>query len=68
MVADGSSMLRMRDEIGDLLAAYAAEMAHFFDVLAGGASARKSIEDGVRALALEEAATTSRRERSIVEL
>ena len=49
-------------------AAYAAEMAHFFDVLAGRASARISIDDGVKALALAEAATTSWRERRIVEL
>ncbi|MGE5737737.1 MAG: Gfo/Idh/MocA family oxidoreductase, partial [Betaproteobacteria bacterium] len=49
-------------------AAYAAEMAHFFDVLAGRASARTSIDDGVKALALAEAATTSWRERRIVEL
>ena len=49
-------------------AAYAAEMAHFFDVVAGRASARTSIDDGVKALALAEAATTSWRERRIVEL
>ena len=49
-------------------AAYAAEMAHFFDVLAGGAPARTSIDDGVKALALAEAATTSWREQRIVAL
>jgi myo-inositol 2-dehydrogenase/D-chiro-inositol 1-dehydrogenase len=49
-------------------AAYAAEMAHFFDVLAGRARARTSIDDGVAALALAEAATTSWREQRIVEL
>ena len=49
-------------------AAYAAEMAHFFDVLAGRAPARTSIDDGVEALALAEAATTSWREQRIVEL
>jgi len=49
-------------------AAYAAEMAHFFDVLAGRASPRTSIDDGVKALALAEAATISWRERRIVEL
>ena len=49
-------------------AAYAAEMAHFFDVLAGRARARTSIDDGVKALALAEAATTSWREQRIVEL
>ena len=48
-------------------AAYAAEMAHFFDVLAGRATPRTSIDDGVAALALAEAATTSWRERRIVE-
>ena len=49
-------------------AAYAAEMAHFFDVVAGHAAPRTSIEDGVAALALAEAATTSWREKRIVEL
>ena len=49
-------------------AAYAAEMAHFFDVLGGGATPRTSIDDGVKALALAEAATTSWRERRIIEL
>jgi myo-inositol 2-dehydrogenase/D-chiro-inositol 1-dehydrogenase len=49
-------------------AAYAAEMAHFFDVVAGRATARTSIDDGVKALALAEAATTSWREKRIVEL
>ena len=49
-------------------AAYAAEMAHFFDVLAGRAAARTSIDDGVEALALAEAATTSWREKRIVEI
>ena len=48
-------------------AAYAAEMAHFFDVLGGRAAPRTSIDDGVAALALAEAATTSWRERRIVE-
>ena len=49
-------------------AAYAAEMAHFFDVVAGRTAARTSIDDGVKALALAEAATTSWREKRIVEL
>jgi myo-inositol 2-dehydrogenase/D-chiro-inositol 1-dehydrogenase len=49
-------------------AAYAAEMAHFFEVLAGRAQPRTSIDDGVAALALAEAATTSWREKRIVEL
>ena len=48
-------------------AAYAAEMAHFLDVLGGRAAPRTSIDDGVAALALAEAATTSWRERRIVE-
>jgi myo-inositol 2-dehydrogenase/D-chiro-inositol 1-dehydrogenase len=49
-------------------AAYAAEMAHFFDVVAGRATAVTSIDDGVKALALADAATTSWREKRIVEL
>jgi myo-inositol 2-dehydrogenase/D-chiro-inositol 1-dehydrogenase len=49
-------------------AAYAAEMAHFFDVLGGRARPRTSIDDGVAALALAEAATTSWREKRIIEL
>jgi myo-inositol 2-dehydrogenase / D-chiro-inositol 1-dehydrogenase len=49
-------------------AAYAAEMAHFFDVLGGRATPRTSIDDGIAALALAEAATTSWREKRIVEL
>jgi myo-inositol 2-dehydrogenase/D-chiro-inositol 1-dehydrogenase len=49
-------------------AAYAAEMAHFFEVVAGRAAAVTSIDDGVRALALADAATTSWREKRIVEL
>jgi len=49
-------------------AAYAAEMAHFFDVVAGRATAVTSIDDGVKALALADAATTSWREQRIVEL
>ena len=48
-------------------AAYAAEMAHFFEVLAGRATPRTSIDDGVKALALAEAATTSWREKRIIE-
>ncbi len=48
--------------------AYAQEMAHFFEVLASGKPPRTSIDDGVAALALAEAATTSWRERRIVEL
>jgi myo-inositol 2-dehydrogenase/D-chiro-inositol 1-dehydrogenase len=49
-------------------AAYALEMAHFFDVLAKGGTVRTSIEDGVKALELADAATTSWREKRIVAL
>jgi len=48
--------------------AYANEMAHFFDALAKGTPMRTSIDDGVKALELAEAATTSWREKRIVEL
>jgi myo-inositol 2-dehydrogenase/D-chiro-inositol 1-dehydrogenase len=48
--------------------AYANEMAHFFDALARRAPVRTSIDDGVRALELADAATTSWREKRIVEL
>ena len=48
--------------------AYASEMAHFFDALAKGTPVRTTIEDGVKALELAEAATTSWREKRIVEL
>jgi myo-inositol 2-dehydrogenase/D-chiro-inositol 1-dehydrogenase len=49
-------------------AAYAIEMAHFFDALAKGTKVRTNIEDGVKALELADAATTSWREKRIVEL
>ena len=49
-------------------AAYVAEMAHFFDAIARGAKVRTSIDDGVKALALAEAATTSWREKRVVNL
>ena len=49
-------------------AAYASEMTHFFDALASGSAVRTTIDDGVAALELAEAATTSWRERRIVEL
>ena len=49
-------------------AAYAKELAHFFAVLAGKESPRTTIDDGLKALELAEAATTSWRERRIVEL
>jgi len=48
--------------------AYANEMAHFFDALAKRSPVRTSIDDGVRALELADAATTSWREKRIVEL
>jgi myo-inositol 2-dehydrogenase / D-chiro-inositol 1-dehydrogenase len=48
--------------------AYANEMAHFFDALARGGPMKTSIDDGVKALELAEAATTSWREKRIVEL
>jgi myo-inositol 2-dehydrogenase/D-chiro-inositol 1-dehydrogenase len=49
-------------------AAYALEMAHFFEALAKGTRVRTTIEDGVKALVLADAATTSWREKRIVEL
>ncbi len=49
-------------------AAYAAEMAHFFDAIAKGTKVRTSIDDGVKALALAEAATTSWRDKRVVAL
>jgi len=48
--------------------AYADEMAHFFEALVKGGAVRTTIEDGVKALELAEAATTSWREKRIVEL
>jgi myo-inositol 2-dehydrogenase / D-chiro-inositol 1-dehydrogenase len=48
--------------------AYAVEMGHFFDALGSGKPMRTTIEDGVAALALAEAATTSWREQRIVTL
>lgn len=48
--------------------AYASEMAHFFEALAKGSAVRTTIEDGVKALELAEAATTSWRDKRIVEL
>jgi myo-inositol 2-dehydrogenase/D-chiro-inositol 1-dehydrogenase len=48
--------------------AYANEMAHFVDALANGKPVRTTIGDGVKALELADAATTSWRERRIVEL
>ncbi len=49
-------------------AAYAFEMAHFFEALAARKPVRTSIDDGVAALELAEAATTSWREKRIIEL
>ncbi len=47
-------------------AAYALEIAHFFDALAKGTHVRTTIDDGVKALELAEAATTSWREGRII--
>src|SRR4249919_2590227 len=49
-------------------AAYANEMAHFFAVLAGKEKVRTTIDDGLKALELAEAATTSWREGRIVKM
>jgi myo-inositol 2-dehydrogenase/D-chiro-inositol 1-dehydrogenase len=48
--------------------AYANEMAHFFAVLAGRDKLRTTIDDGVKALELADAATTSWKEGRIVRL
>jgi myo-inositol 2-dehydrogenase/D-chiro-inositol 1-dehydrogenase len=48
--------------------AYANEMAHFIDAVAGGKPVRTTIADGVKALELADAATRSWRERRVVEL
>jgi myo-inositol 2-dehydrogenase / D-chiro-inositol 1-dehydrogenase len=49
-------------------AAYAAEMAHFLDVLENGKTVLTSIIDGVKALELADAATRSWREQKIISL
>jgi len=49
-------------------AAYANELAHFFAVLAGREKLRTTIDDGVKALELADAATTSWKEGRIVRL
>jgi len=49
-------------------AAYANEMQHFFAVLTGRQALRTSVEDGVKALELADAATASWREGRIVRL
>jgi myo-inositol 2-dehydrogenase/D-chiro-inositol 1-dehydrogenase len=46
--------------------AYAREMEHFFDVLTRGGTPRTTVEDGLKALELAEAATTSWRENRVV--
>ncbi|HVF65887.1 MAG TPA: inositol 2-dehydrogenase [Casimicrobiaceae bacterium] len=48
--------------------AYATEMGHFFDAVGAGKPMRTTIDDGVKALELAEAATTSWREKRIVML
>ena len=48
--------------------AYAVEMGHFFDALQSGKPMATTIDDGVAALELAEAATTSWREKRIVTL
>ena len=47
-------------------AAYALEMAHFFDALNNGTAPRTTVQDGLKALELAEAASTSWRENRIV--
>jgi myo-inositol 2-dehydrogenase/D-chiro-inositol 1-dehydrogenase len=49
-------------------AAYALEIAHFFDALINKKEPRTTVHDGLKALELAEAATTSWRENRIVEL
>jgi len=49
-------------------AAYANEMRHFFAVLGGSEKLRTTVDDGLRALELAEAATTSWREGRIVRM
>jgi myo-inositol 2-dehydrogenase/D-chiro-inositol 1-dehydrogenase len=49
-------------------AAYANELAHFFAVLAGREKLRTTIDDGLKALELAEAATTSWREGRTVQM
>jgi len=48
--------------------AYAQEMAHFFDALTNGTPLRTTVHDGLKALALAEAATLSWREGRVVTL
>ena len=49
-------------------AAYADEIAHFFDAMSNGTPLRTTVHDGLKALELAEAATTSWREQRIVHL
>ncbi|SAK55174.1 oxidoreductase [Caballeronia catudaia] len=49
-------------------AAYAAEIAHFFDAVSNGKPVRTTVADGLKALELAEAATLSWREKRIVNL
>ncbi|WP_159878774.1 inositol 2-dehydrogenase [Aquitalea denitrificans] len=49
-------------------AAYALEMAHFFDVVQHGATPRTTVEDGVKALELADAATRSWQENRLISL
>ena len=49
-------------------AAYANEMAHFFEAVANGKPVRTTIHDGVKALELADAATHSWREKRVIEL
>ena len=49
-------------------AAYADEIAHFFDAMINGTAPRTTVQDGLKALELAEAATTSWRENRIVML
>lgn len=49
-------------------AAYALEMAHFFEVVQHGARPRTTVEDGVKALELADAATRSWQENRLITL
>jgi myo-inositol 2-dehydrogenase/D-chiro-inositol 1-dehydrogenase len=49
-------------------AAYAREMAHFFDALTKGLPLRTTVHDGLKALELAEAAATSWSEQRVVQL
>ncbi|MBA5690135.1 inositol 2-dehydrogenase [Rugamonas apoptosis] len=49
-------------------AAYADEIAHFFDAMINGTPLRTTVDDGLKALELAEAATTSWREKCVVNL